>query len=523
MKTNYIRIRKQIFKTLMCLGMMYALTSCESSSAGEDPANPPVPTPPSPSVEEGNYFVSTTGNDENPGTLASPWRTIQKAVTTVEPGCVVNIMEGTYYEEVNVKVSGTPDKYIVIKNYDDKEVVISGNNTAKQLMLLNGVSYLKIKGLVFADCLGSYTVGLKISNTSDEASHHIEVESNIFRNLYATSTTTYPENVYAGAITVAGYHASKSIHNITIKDNTIKDCRTGWTEAIGITGNVDGFLVNNNIVTNTGNIGINASGHWGISSNPNTDYPRNGVISENRVSYCKSPIEGGAGIYLDGSSNILVEKNILHNNLYGITVGCEVINNSASNNIIRNNVCYHNEGFGIGLAGWSPQGRVIKDCQIINNTTYGNATATDKKYLGEIAIISSSNTIVKNNIFYSTNSNSNILYVNDKADNLKLSFNNYYCSTLNFNFFWKGVSYQSFDQYKKAKDNDLTSSFGDPLFSDIESFNFQLETASPCIDTGDSSYIPSENEFDLINNTRKVGTCIDKGAHEKLDYQDGKR
>lgn len=51
-------------------------------------------------------------------------------------------------------------------------------------------------------------------------------------------------------------------------------------------------------MTNTGNIGIDASGHWGISKNPATDFARNGVISENHVSYCKSPVEGGAGIYL---------------------------------------------------------------------------------------------------------------------------------------------------------------------------------------------------------------------------------
>jgi len=513
---RYLYIKKSLCRSLICLGIILAFASCDSSAAGKAPPDPvPNLTPSAASIEEGDYFVSTTGSDENPGTMASPWRTIQKAVTTVVPGCIVNIMEGTYYEEVNVKVSGTSDKYIIIKNYNNQEVIISGNNSAKQLMSLNGVSYLKIKGLIFADCLGSYSVGLKISNTSDESSHHIEVESNTFRNLYADASTTYPPNVYAGAITVAGYHSSKAIHDIIIKNNTIKDCRTGWTEAIGITGNVDGFVVTKNIVTNTGNIGINASGHWGISSDPNTDYPRNGIISENRISYCKSSIEGGAGIYLDGSSNILVEKNISHNNVYGITVGCEVVNSSASNNIIRNNVCCHNEGFGIGLMGWSPQGRLIKDCQIINNTTFGNATLAGKEYLGEIAMVSSLNAIVKNNIFYSTNSNSNILYIDDKYDNLNMTFNNYYCSSPNFNFFIKGISYSDFDQYKDAIGNDLTSEFSDPLFSNIQSFDFQLKPASPCIDTGDPAYTPLAEEFDLKNNNRKIGTRIDKGAYEK--------
>ena len=181
MTTKLLNIKTRLFRSLTNLGMMIILFSCSSSSIGEEPINPPVP--PASSVEKSEYYVSTTGNDENPGTLTSPWRTIQKAVTTVTPGCVVNIMGGTYYEEIKVTVSGTADKYIVIKNYNDEEVIISGNNKPRELMNLNGVSYIKVKGLTFADCLGSYSVGIKISTTSDEASHHIEIESNTTRNL----------------------------------------------------------------------------------------------------------------------------------------------------------------------------------------------------------------------------------------------------------------------------------------------------------------------------------------------------
>jgi hypothetical protein len=37
-------------------------------------------------AEGADFFVSTSGVDTNPGTLASPWRTIQKAVNTVVAG-----------------------------------------------------------------------------------------------------------------------------------------------------------------------------------------------------------------------------------------------------------------------------------------------------------------------------------------------------------------------------------------------------------------------------------------------------
>lgn len=510
MTTILLNIKTRLFKPLANLGMMLILTSCSPSSAIEEPVNPPAP--PASSVEKSEYYVSTTGNDENPGTFTSPWRTIQKAVTTVPPGAVVNIMGGTYYEEVKVTVSGTADKYIVIQNYNDEEVIISGDNKPRELMNLNGVSYIKVKGLTFADCLGSYSVGIKISTTSDEASHHIEIESNTVRNLYANATATpYPPNVYVGGITVAGYLDSKAIHDIIIRGNTVRDCRTGWTEAISITGNVDGFLVTQNVVTNTGNIGIDASGHWGISNNPSTDFARNGIISENHVSYCKSLIEGGAGIYLDGSSNILVERNISHNNVYGITVGCERPNNFVTNNIIRSNICYNNEGFGIGLMGWSPEDRIIKNCQVVNNTTFGNA----KENLGEIAVYSTENTTIKNNIFYSTHTNSNLLYVYDSHINLNMDFNHYYSSSPHAQFYWKGSTFSTFEQYKQNSGCDLTSAYGNPLFIDTEVFDFQLQSTSPCIDAGDPAYVPSENELDFNHNPRKAGTCIDKGAYEK--------
>ena len=66
--------------------------------------------------------------------------------------------------------------------------------------------------------------------------------------------------------------------------------------------------------------------------------------------------------------------------------------------------------------GWSPEGRIIKNCQVVNNTTFGNA----KDRLGEIAIYSTENTTIKNNIFYSTHANSNLLYVDDSHLNLDI-------------------------------------------------------------------------------------------------------
>lgn len=42
------------------------------------------------------YYVSTSGSDSNPGTLALPWATLQKAVDTIAAGDTAVVLPGTY-------------------------------------------------------------------------------------------------------------------------------------------------------------------------------------------------------------------------------------------------------------------------------------------------------------------------------------------------------------------------------------------------------------------------------------------
>src|SRR5437764_297083 len=53
------------------------------------------------------FYVSTTGSDSNPGTLSSPWRTIQHAANSVQAGDTVYVRGGVYNESVNISVSGS--------------------------------------------------------------------------------------------------------------------------------------------------------------------------------------------------------------------------------------------------------------------------------------------------------------------------------------------------------------------------------------------------------------------------------
>src|SRR4051812_44751129 len=61
---------------------------CAVLLAGMDPAG------------AATYYITTSGNDAGPGTQAQPWRTLQRAVSIVNPGDTVLVATGTYREDI---------------------------------------------------------------------------------------------------------------------------------------------------------------------------------------------------------------------------------------------------------------------------------------------------------------------------------------------------------------------------------------------------------------------------------------
>ena len=68
-----------------------------------------------------SYYVSTSGNDTNAGTLAKPFRTIQKGVSKLAAGDTLYLRGGTYAERVNISKSN-----ITIAGYPGETAVING-------------------------------------------------------------------------------------------------------------------------------------------------------------------------------------------------------------------------------------------------------------------------------------------------------------------------------------------------------------------------------------------------------------
>jgi hypothetical protein len=98
---------------------------------------PPTATA-SPTVIPGTvYYVSTSGNDSNPGSQTQPWRTIQKAASTVNAGSTVLVQPGTYSERVNITRSGTAGLPITFQAQGT--VVMNGFTiSAANFVIING-------------------------------------------------------------------------------------------------------------------------------------------------------------------------------------------------------------------------------------------------------------------------------------------------------------------------------------------------------------------------------------------------
>jgi hypothetical protein len=277
------------------------------------------------------YYVSTQGNDSNPGTISKPWKTIQKAAESVKPGDTVYIRGGIYKERINLKTSGSVNKYITFANYTGEVVTIDGRNIDwgydwNALFNLNSQHYIQLKGL---RVINSRWFG--IGSTPD---------SNGSENIIIQNCSTY--NTKASGIAI--YRGS----NIIIDGNSVEKACTGTDntqECISLC-EIDTFEIKNNHVFNCTN-DLPSAGGEGIDAKNGSS---NGKIFNNTVNDVVK-----LGIYIDAYSkhqyNIEVYDNVIYNSVQGIVVATE--NNGLLENVrVYNNTIYNCTDWGLAVAGW---------------------------------------------------------------------------------------------------------------------------------------------------------------------------
>lgn len=111
----------------------------------------------SPPPTDGDYFVSTTGNDSNPGTIDLPFATVAKAISVAGPGNLIYVRGGTYFpsQTINITTSGTPGNLIKLWAYPGEQPVLDFVNQPygaanRGFVLKTNGNYWHFKGLEIA-------------------------------------------------------------------------------------------------------------------------------------------------------------------------------------------------------------------------------------------------------------------------------------------------------------------------------------------------------------------------------------
>jgi hypothetical protein len=496
---------------------------------------------------DAQVYVSTTGSDATGnGSSGNPYRTIVYGVQQAPAGGTVLVNGGVYNEASEVFIG----KALTLQKNGTTPVIIdainrNGPEVGKYMIGIVNTSNVTVNGLTLKNCIGNGAKAFYVLGSGNNITiQHCEIE-NI--GWIANNLTTLPPNngTIANAIRVEGSSALP-ITNISLQNNHVFNCAAGWAEAVTVTGNVDGFSITGNSVHAISNIGIVAAGNYATGAPANFNQCRNGIINGNEVFHCMSGIATSAGIYIDGAINCTVEKNRVHHNGGGISVGAEVPapvgSNAVSGHIIRNNLVYENSIAGI-FWGSSTTGNSISNSHFYNNTVYGNCTGLPVNGIneiggtpvatvangvaGDVLFFNSNNTTFQNNIVQTGpgrrifvgmanqtvtafTSNYNLFYQQDATP---------FCIVAgghSFNSITGPVTYATLADFRTATGLELNSLSGNPGFSNAAMYNFIPVAGTLPIDNGNPVYNASlSGATDIAGNARAyAGVRIDVGAYE---------
>jgi hypothetical protein len=478
------------------------------------------------------YYVATTGSDGNAGTQAAPWRTIQHAATSVKAGDTVNIRAGVYNEAVTPTVSGSATAgSITFQSYPGETAIIDGTglkvvNGQSGLFNINNHDYIIVSGLEIRNFTSNSDSQVPIGIYVSGADNNIQLLSNHVHNI----TTTAPANASncasnALGIAIYGSAAPASIDNLTISGNEVDHNKTGCSETVTLNGNVENFTVTGNLIHDNNNIGIDAIGFEGTSPQAAYDRARNGVISGNTVYNITSygnPDYGNSysadGIYVDGGTNIVIERNTVHDADLNVELASEHSGKLTSYVTLRNNLIYHGNSNGISIGGYDNLRGGTDHCTIVNNTLYDNDTKQTGS--GEFQVqYYATNNVFKDNIIYAGSQDLFINnYTNSESDPVDVAYNLYYSTdAADAQWIWNGTSYTGFSSYQSGtgKDPAPDSRFANPQFLSLSTPNLDVSSTSPAINTGVVLASGANGTVDFAGNPRVVNGQINIGAYQQ--------
>jgi parallel beta-helix repeat protein len=411
------------------------------------------------------YVDARNGSDTNHGRTASaPFKTLNRAATSVKPGWTVQVMSGTYTPEgsanpLELTTSGTPDAWITFTAAPGQHPVIQipkGSGAWAGIHLM-GVSYVIIDGFE--------VMGPAASITAAEAAANNGTQAGLNQNC-----------IFIDGVGYADVHPPVP-HDIIIRNSVIHDCA-----GAGIEGNAaDALTIQHNeiydnawwTVFGTSGIGLyhltDAPGSTTKNGYKNFIVANRSYRNRNNIKFLTGhppAIYDGNGIIVDDSQH--TQAALGRNDVQGVPY--------TGRTFIANNITHDNGGRGIHLYRSA-------HVDVVNNTAWNNMLSESEYILsGEIDALDSSDVNVVNNIG-----------VNLVGKAVTFDDGNHY----DYNI-WDG-------RVPVKGQNDLAVAAG---LTDPKNANFAPAAGSPALRSGTSALAPAD---DFFGSPRPAG-AIDRGA-----------
>jgi hypothetical protein len=414
------------------------------------------------------YFVSQpTGNDANNGlSTTTAFKTIQKAADLVNPGDVVNVMNGIYTNDcpqcnvAYIQRAGSSSQWITFQNLAGHAPVLQFNGWSG-FGFGNNARYIRVTGF---EIIGNNN-NILLTNALNQPGGCNDPNGD-------------SEAIYNGnGITSDGRNAVQRPHHLKIDHNTIYNCGGGGVAIIqsDFITIEDNLIYNNSWYTIYGASGISLWQNWNSDGTTTThNFIRRNRCFGNRLYvpwYVVCQFTDGNGIIIDDSNNT---QN-------GSTLGVY-----SARTLIENNLVWNNGGSGIHTYE-------SQHVDIIHNTAYQNSQ-TPEIDGGEIFPNASNDIKIVNNILWAPAGNA----MNSNYNNGTIIYD--------YNLHFGGGNAPLLGAHTITA-NPLLSAPSATLTAD-----FHLNTGSPAINAGDNA---NSNAADFEGTQRPFAGISDIGAFEK--------
>ncbi|MEP7377968.1 MAG: right-handed parallel beta-helix repeat-containing protein [Chloroflexota bacterium] len=434
------------------------------------PTQPPTPSPtspPNPTAPPGSnpYYVAPTGSDANPGTLAAPWKTLQKAADTVPAGATVYLRAGTYGSFV-MRRSGTAAAPITFTAYGSEKPVVDGYGVAQYTIKIVGAAYVRVTGLTIR---GSSGPAYNSAGITAESSSYIDISDNLItankvwgvRSFSSTYVTIDGNEVSHNAV---GIYVGRAGQGTLVTDNLVHHNDKMIVNTADIADD-DAGGEGIALVMTTGSVTVRGNSIWGNRA-VSYDYGYDGgafsvfgasnwTITDNTIWDNRTVLESGTDANKTPCNNGRFTRNVI----YGATtvdVSKGMILRCASNTIVANNTFHDLQVFVFDIShnkgGW---GASIDGLQIVNNIIW----VTSGKAYGIETWPLPASVVIDYNLVYNSGSG--------------------YVATV------VGIGgTTSLDTFRSWTGKEVHGLTGNPSFTDPANHDYRLSSDSPAIDRG---------------------------------------